>query len=76
MKITIDSERYGRSFDVLFDKEDQDIVDAHEWHIEEKGGNFYAATHVKNERGHQRTVFMSKLIMARMLREEGEGTWH
>ena len=63
MKLIIASKTHG-NFDILYDEEDDHIVQAHTWHITKMGnGRFYASTNITLADGKQRIKALHQLIM-------------
>jgi len=62
LTITITSKKHG-TFDVLYSKEDQDLINSHTWGIAKLGNRFYPKTDIKNADGKYRTKFLHGLIM-------------
>jgi len=62
MILIINSKTHGR-FEVLYSKEDEDLINSHTWGITKKRTKFYVRTDIKNADGKYRTKFLHQLIM-------------
>ena len=61
MKLIIESKTFGR-FVVMYDKEDDAIVQGHTWHIRKDGDRFYAQTNITLADGKYKTKSLHSLI--------------
>ena len=62
MILIIMSKTHGR-FEILYDKEDDHIIQGHTWHIQKIKNRFYAGTNIKSEDGKYKKRYLHQMIM-------------
>ena len=61
MKFTIESKTHG-TFDILYSKEDEVIIQGHTWSIQKRRNKFYVATSIKGPDGKHRLKSLHSMI--------------